>query len=51
VKFLQLSFVIFVVEELTEFGFIRGECEKNFENHWPKYLGILPRFSRILPKF
>jgi len=26
--------VIFVGEELTEFGFIREECEKNFENHW-----------------
>jgi len=34
VKFLQLSFVIFVGEELTEFVFVREECEKNFENHW-----------------
>jgi len=33
VKFLQLSFVIFVGEELTEFGFVREECEKNLENH------------------
>jgi len=33
VKFLQLSFVIFAGEELTEFGFVREECEKNFENH------------------
>jgi len=33
VKFLQLSFVIFVGEELAEFGFVREECEKNFENH------------------
>jgi len=31
-KFLQLSFVIFVKEELTVFGFVRGECEKNFKN-------------------
>jgi len=34
VKFLQLSFVIFVGEELTVLGFVREECEKNFENHW-----------------
>jgi len=34
VKFLQLSFVIFAGEELAEFGFVREECEKNFENHW-----------------
>ena len=33
VKFVQLSFVIFVGEELTVFGFVREECEKNFENH------------------
>ena len=33
VKFLQLSFVIFVEEEFAEFGFVREECEKNFENH------------------
>ena len=32
-KFLQLSFVILVGEELTVFGFVREECEKNFENH------------------
>jgi len=32
---LQLSFVIFAGEELTEFVFVREECEKNFENHWP----------------
>ena len=32
-KFLQLSFVIFVGEELTEIGFVKGECEKNFDNH------------------
>jgi len=36
VKFLQLSFVIFVGEELAEFGFVREECEKNFENHCSK---------------
>jgi len=24
---------MFVWEELTEFGFVREECEKNFENH------------------
>jgi len=35
VKYLQLSFGIFVGEELIEFGFVREECEKNFENHWP----------------
>ena len=34
VKFSQLSLVIFVGEELTVFGFVREECEKNFENHW-----------------
>jgi len=34
VKFLQLSFVILVGEELAEFRFVREECEKNFENHW-----------------
>jgi len=27
-KFLQLSFVIFVGEELTVFWFVRGGCEK-----------------------
>jgi len=32
-KFLQLSFVIFVGEELAVFWFEKGECEKNFENH------------------
>jgi len=32
-KFLQLSFVIFVGVELTVFGFVGEECEKNFENH------------------
>jgi len=32
VKYLELSFVIFVGEELM-FGFVRKECEKNFENH------------------
>jgi len=36
VKFLQLSFVMFVGEELTEFRFVREECEKNFENHWSR---------------
>ena len=29
-KFLQLSFVIVVGEELTVFGFVREECEENF---------------------
>jgi len=33
VKFSQLSLVVFVGEELTLFGFVREECEKNFENH------------------
>jgi len=33
-KFLQLSFMNFVGEELTVFGFLKEECEKNFENHW-----------------
>jgi len=33
VKILQISFVTFVGEELTVFGYIREECEKNFENH------------------
>jgi len=33
-KFLQLSFAIFLGEELAEFGFAREECEKNFGNHW-----------------
>jgi len=33
VKFLQLSFVIVFGEEVTAFGFVREECEKNFENH------------------
>jgi len=28
VKFLQLSFVIFAWEKLTEFVFVREECEK-----------------------
>jgi len=28
VKFLQLSFVTFFGEELTEFGFVREECQK-----------------------
>jgi len=32
-KLLQLSFMILVGEELTEFGFVREECENNFENH------------------
>jgi len=31
--------VIFIGEELTEFRFVREECEKNFENHWSKYFG------------
>jgi len=35
-KFLQLSFVIFVGVELTVFGFVGEECEKNFENHCSK---------------
>jgi len=35
VKFSQLSLVIFVGEELTVFGFVREECEKNFENYCP----------------
>ena len=26
--------MIFFREELTVFGFVRGEFEKNFENHW-----------------
>jgi len=34
VKFSQKSFVIVVEEESTVFGFVREECEKNFENHW-----------------
>ena len=29
-KFLQLSFMNFVGEELTVFGFLKEECEKNF---------------------
>jgi len=33
VRFLQLSFVIFVGEEVTVFEFAREECEKKFENH------------------
>jgi len=36
-KFLQLSFVVLVGEELTVFGFVREECEKNFENHWIRH--------------
>jgi len=40
-KFLQLSFVIFVGEELTVFGFVREECEKNFENHWSTHYRCL----------
>jgi len=36
VEVLQLSFVIFVGEELTVFGFAKEECEKNFDNHWSK---------------
>ena len=28
-------FCIFVREELTVFGFVRADYEKNFENHWP----------------
>jgi len=31
--FAIISFVIFVGEELKEFGFIREKCEKNFESH------------------
>jgi len=42
VKFLQWSFVIFVGEELTVFGFIREECDKNFENHWSSSLCLGP---------
>jgi len=38
VKLLQLSYVIFFGEELTQFGFVREECEKNFENHCSKTL-------------
>jgi len=37
-NFLQLSFVIFVGEEFTVFGFVREECEKNYENHCFKLL-------------
>jgi len=37
VKFSQLLFVIIVGEELTVFGFVREECEKNVENHWYRY--------------
>ena len=33
VKLLQLSFVIFVAEELKEIEFVREKCGKNFENH------------------
>jgi len=36
VKYLRLSFVILLGEELTVFGFVREECEKNFKNHWCK---------------
>jgi len=35
-KLLQLSFVIFVGEELTVFGFEGEDCEKIFENHCSK---------------
>jgi len=33
VDYLDVSFVIFFEEELIVFGFLRGEYEKNFENH------------------
>jgi len=36
VTFLQLSFVIFVGEELTVFGYVVEECEKNFKNRWSR---------------
>jgi len=36
VKILQLTFVIFVGEELAEIGFVRQECQNNFENHCSK---------------
>ena len=38
VEFLQLSFMNFVGEELTVFGFLREECEKNFENYCAREL-------------
>jgi len=44
-KFLQLSFVIFVGEESAEFGFVREECEKNFENHCFKQFNV--KFYKI----
>jgi len=31
--------VIFVGEELTVFGFVKGEYQTNFENHWYKRKG------------
>jgi len=33
VEFCNIFFVIFVGEIMTVFGFVKGECEKNFENH------------------
>jgi len=33
VDFSQLRFVFLVGDELTLFGFVREEYEKNFENH------------------
>jgi len=40
-EFLQLLFVIFVVDQLVVFRFVREECENNFENHWYSSLLIL----------
>ena len=34
-----IIFLIFVGEELTVIGFVRGEYEKNFENHWFRVFG------------
>jgi len=40
VIFLQLLFVIFVGKELAEIGFVRGKCEKNFENHCVSHFSL-----------
>ena len=37
VKVLQYR-LWYLLEELAEFGFVREECEKNFENHWARRL-------------
>jgi len=34
--FTIIFFVIFLLEKLTVFRFVRGEYEKNFENHWSR---------------